>query len=105
MKVYPFSFARSGLVSANIPEGVSTIGKGAFYHCDELSDITIPSTVSEIGEKAFEYTAWYNAWLSDDDASEYLIVGDGVLIGYKGNETAPELPDTVKTIAPGVLDK
>ncbi|MBR4207194.1 MAG: leucine-rich repeat domain-containing protein [Lachnospiraceae bacterium] len=100
-----FSFARSGLVSVNIPEGVSSIGKGAFYHCDGLLEVSVPSTVTQIGEKAFEYTAWYNDWLFDDEASDLLIVGDGVLIGYKGDEADPELPDTVKTIAPGVLDK
>ena len=61
--------------------------------------------MTQIGEKAFEYTAWYNDWLFDDEASDLLIVGDGVLIGYKGDEADPELPDTVKTIAPGVLDK
>ena len=37
-----------------IPEGVITIGSGAFSQCDNLKKIEIPSTVTEIGSGAFE---------------------------------------------------
>ena len=36
-----------------IPEGVTSIGNGAFYYCDKLTSVTIPNTVISIGEKAF----------------------------------------------------
>ena len=100
-----FGFARTRLQNVNIPEGVTSIGKGAFYHCDNLTEVNIPSSVSTIGEKAFAYTPWYQNWENDSSADDFLIVGDGVLIGYKGDAESPEIPGTVKYIAPGVFNK
>ena len=100
-----FGFARTRLQNVNIPEGVTSIGKGAFYHCDNLTEVNIPSSVSSIGEKAFAYTPWYQSWENDSSADDFLIVGDGVLIGYKGDAESPEIPGTVKYIAPGVFTK
>ena len=37
-----------------IPEGVETIGAGAFYWCFNLRKIVFPSTITYIGENAFE---------------------------------------------------
>ena len=100
-----FAFARTRLQNVNIPSGVTSIGKGAFYHCDNLTEVNIPSSVSSIGEKAFAYTPWYQNWENDSSADDFLIVGDGVLIGYKGSAESPEIPGTVKHIAPGVFTK
>jgi len=102
-RVGRFAFARTVLTSAEIPEGVTEIGEGAFYHCDRLSDVKIPSTVTTIGKNAFTYTPWYQSWLDDVSAGDFLIVGDGVLIGYKGSDADPKLPAEVKTVADGVL--
>ncbi|MCR5209206.1 MAG: leucine-rich repeat domain-containing protein [Lachnospiraceae bacterium] len=102
-----FAFARTSLTQILIPDGVKSVGKGAFYHCDHLSRIKIPSSVTEVGEKAFAYTEWYNNWVKSEpegEDGEFLIVGDGVLIGYKGGEENPELPESVKTVAPGVFE-
>ena len=95
-----FAFARSNLKSINIPKGVTTIGYAAFYHCDNLTDISIPETVSWIESSAFSHTSWLNSWVSNTSASDFLIVGDGVLIAYKGNSKYVNIPDSVKTIAP-----
>ncbi len=97
-----FSFARTLLTEAKIPEGVTEIGEGAFYHCDRLTDVNIPSSVTTVGRNAFNYTPWYQNWLDHSD-SEFLIVGDGVLIGYKGSDANPTLPAEVKSVADGVL--
>ena len=37
-----------------IPEGVTEIGKQAFWFCESLSSVVIPSSVTEIGKQAFE---------------------------------------------------
>ena len=37
-----------------IPEGVKSIGNGAFYCCENLSGVVIPETVTSIGDSAFE---------------------------------------------------
>ena len=36
-----------------IPSSVTSIGKGAFFRCDSLSEIVIPSSVTSIGDSAF----------------------------------------------------
>ena len=43
----------SGLTSITIPNGVTSIGEGAFYGCSGLTSITIPNSVTSIGEDAF----------------------------------------------------
>ncbi|MEG0758912.1 MAG: leucine-rich repeat domain-containing protein, partial [Raoultibacter sp.] len=36
-----------------VPEGVTSIGGGAFYGCSSLTSITIPEGVTSIGQYAF----------------------------------------------------
>ncbi len=42
------------LTSITIPSGVTSIGDEAFYNCISLTSITIPNSVTSIGEGAFE---------------------------------------------------
>ena len=42
-----------GLESVTIPESVTCIGEHAFEDCDNLSSVVIPEGVEEIGEYAF----------------------------------------------------
>ena len=98
------SFARSGLVRVIIPEGVTTIGYGAFYHCDALTNVSIPSTVTRVGRYALTHTAWYNNWLNDESTSDFLIVGNGVLIAYKGEEPVVTIPSEVLYIEDYVFE-
>lgn len=39
-------------------EGIQKIEKSAFYGCESLERITLPSTVTEIGERAFRDCKW-----------------------------------------------
>ncbi len=93
-----FAFARSGLTSVVIPEGVTSIDYAAFYHCDDLKEVVIPDSVTFIGIKAFEHTAWLEDWYENGD-SNYLIVGDGILIGYRGEPEDYVKPANVKLVA------
>ena len=43
----------SALTSVTIPDGVTSIGGGAFYGCSGLTSVTIPNSVTSIGESAF----------------------------------------------------
>ena len=100
-----FAFARSGLETIVIPEGVTKIGYGAFYHCEKLMQVEIPSSVTEIEPFAFQDAAWLTNWRKDQQdivakgKEAFLIVGDGVLLAYEGNKQAVILPDTIKRIA------
>lgn len=96
------AFARSGLSSVQIPYGVERIGSGAFYHCDDLASVSIPSSVTEIEPDAFTYTKWMNNWQTAD-INDFLVVGDGILLAYKGNSSQVTIPSHVKRIAPGVF--
>lgn len=92
------AFSESGLKSIVIPDNVTEIEYGAFMSCAGLKDVTIPDTVTAIGTKAFEGTAWLNSWKSSDGDSDFLIVGDGILLAYRGDAEHVEIPDGVKQI-------
>lgn len=93
-----FSFARSGITQIDIPEGVVSIGYGAFYHCDNLKEVTIPSTVTSIDMHAFEHTPYLDDFM-DNSKEDYLIVGDGVLLAYKCKDEDFKMPEGVKSVA------
>lgn len=95
-----FSFARSSLESIHIPNNVTNIGYAAFYHCDNLAEISIPATVTWVEPSAFSHTAWLNAWAANPSAEDFLIVGDNILIAYKGSSKYVQIPEIVETIAP-----
>lgn len=98
-----FAFARTRLQKAELPDGLESVGEGAFYHCDFLTDVMIPNSVTHVGKNAFTWTPWYSAWLNDENSVQGLVVGDGVLIGWKGDKPE-ELPENVKYVADGVFD-
>ncbi len=102
-----FAFSRSKLRSIEIPEGVESIAYAAFYHCDDLQEVVIPDTVTYIGEKTFAFTPWlesfYDGSMVLKENSDFLIVGDGILLAYRGNGENIVIPDSVKYIVPGAL--
>ena len=73
------------LTSITIPASVTSIGEGAFYYCTNITTITIPSSVTSIGRYAFDHTGWYN---NQSDGILYL---DNWLIGYKGDSPTGQL--------------
>ncbi len=50
-----FAFCGMNFTSINIPEGVTSIGEGAFVACEGLLTIVIPDSVTEIGAQAFAH--------------------------------------------------
>lgn len=95
-----FAFARSSVSSVALPEGLKKINYAAFYYCDNLKSINIPSSVETIELGAFDQSSWLNDWYSEGDG-DYLVVGDGILLAYKGDGNNPDIPQDVKMIAPG----
>lgn len=95
-----FAFSRSGIEKAYLPDGVKRIGYGAFYHCDKLKEVSIPQSVQIIAPYAFEGTPWLSHWLSGE-GEDFLIVGDGILLAYRGSSGKVQIPDGVRVIGAG----
>ena len=96
-----FAIARSTVESVNIPDSTEKIGYAAFYHCSDLADVSIPDSVESIELGAFLGTPWLYNWQTTEDNDNYLIVGDHILLSYKGEGGNVTIPEGVKKIAPG----
>lgn len=68
----------NSLNSIIIPSSVTSIGDRAFHGCNLLETIQIPSSVTIIGGEAFEFTPWY------DKLPNGVIYINKVLYEYKG---------------------
>ena len=51
----PWYSMREKINSVTVEEGVTSIGKYAFYNCQEITKATIPESVTDIGNYAFMY--------------------------------------------------
>nr|MBQ8251768.1 leucine-rich repeat domain-containing protein [Lachnospiraceae bacterium] len=102
-RIDDFAFARTSAEAVVIPDGVTQIGYGAFYHCDKLKQVKIPGSVKTIEPEAFSETKYLNKWLSQKGGEDFLVVGDGILLAYKGSEPKVHIPDEVKKIAGGAF--
>ncbi len=105
------------LESVKLPEGLRHIGKYAFLSCTLLSEVKIPESVHEIEESAFASCsslskveifsgvktlgvhAFADTPFLEEHKDEFVIVGDGILIGYHGDISAITIPSDVKKIA------
>lgn len=95
------AFSESGIKEIIIPENVETIEYGAFLSCSSLEKVTLSDKVTDIGTKAFAGTPWINNWLNktdDSNDSDFLIVGDGILLAYRGTAADVVIPNEVKQI-------
>jgi hypothetical protein len=77
----------TGCKNSTIPNGVTSIGRSAFFGCSGLSSITIPNSVISIGSGAFEGTAWYN------NQPDGLVFAGNVAYKYKG-----EMPNNTRIV-------
>lgn len=74
--------------------GSASIIAGMLQGCVNVTEIILPLSVKTVGLYAFENTAWYNA------QPNYVVILDGYLYRYKGQESTVTIPNTVKVIGP-----
>ena len=92
--VYLSPWAGSNCCEAIIEEGVTTIGKNAFYYCNYLTDITISDSVTKICKGAFDNcTRLTNITIPDS----VKIIGDNAFEHCLGL-TSIVIPDSVTSI-------
>ena len=83
------------LTAVDMPDSLKEIRVYAFSNCTSLEKLTIPDTVKDIHFWALDETAWFRNFPDD-----YVVAGDGILCGYKGDAEDVVVPDGVKTINP-----
>ena len=89
------AFADTSITNISTTDKLRYIGNGVFND-SKLEEIYIPSDLSEIGFAAFVNTPWMEKQKADVDG--FVIIADGVLAGYEGNESIIKIPDGVKTL-------
>ena len=84
------------LTSIDLPEGLESIGEECFRNTPMLSELNVPDSVSYIGNYGLTNCA---EWFKSHQDNDFLILGDGVLYQYFGNERSVTVPDQVKSIS------
>lgn len=65
------AFSGTGISKINLPNGLQKIDDYAFFLCSKLQSLTIPSSVTEIGTKAFRYVSNVNEIVVDQQNPKY----------------------------------
>ena len=73
-----FGFFNTSVSNITIPNSVTNIGDNAFYYCTGLTGVTIPNSVTNIGEYAFYGCSSLTALTIPDSVAS---IADGALCG------------------------
>ncbi|MBR6530197.1 MAG: leucine-rich repeat domain-containing protein [Clostridia bacterium] len=87
-------YSCTALKEISLPDSVYEVGDYAFSDCESLKTVTLSRGVKNIGTYAFDNTAFLNE-VKDD----FVILGDGILVAYKGKGGSITLPSDVKKIS------
>ena len=106
---HAFSYCES-LVNITIPSSVTAIGDWAFFSAS-LTSVTIPSSVATIGERAFAFCKRLTSITIDPQNSAYMIVngvlfdkaGKTILCYPAGKTGAYTIPSSVTAIGNGAF--
>jgi hypothetical protein len=89
-----FGKQADAVTEVSVPDSVKNISKEAFFRCGNLSAISVPKTIEEVGDNAFAETPWLEEQLKDSP----LLILNGILIDGTSAKGDVEIPDTVKKI-------
>ena len=77
------AFRQLNITSIVIPDTVESLGEHTFYHCDELTDVTIPITVDS------NYSSKYSAFDQCNNIGTLRFTAGKDGIGFDYNDIAP----------------
>ena len=89
------AFKQTNIASITIPASVTSIGEGAFESCTTLASITIPASVQIIGKEAFYYATNLTSVTFAAD-SGLLTIGEGAF--QNSGLTSIAIPASVTTM-------
>lgn len=84
----------SSLTSVTIASSVTSIGERAFFDCTSLASVTIPESVTSIGKDAF---AWCSSLTSVSIPNSVTSIGQDAFVNCTGL-TSITIPDSVTTL-------
>lgn len=93
------AFSNSFLTSVTIPNSVTSIGNYAFENCSSLNSITIPNSVTTIGNNAFDDCSSLNSITIPNSVTT---IGYSAFRGCSGL-TSINLPDAVVSIGHSIF--
>ncbi|MBP1644943.1 MAG: leucine-rich repeat protein [Bacteroidetes bacterium] len=89
------AFAKSRVMSVNIPNSVTYIAEMAFTDCDSLTSIIIPNSVTRIGSSVFMNSNYLTSVTIPNSVTE---IGPGVFSGCSGL-TSFTIPNSISKIS------
>ncbi|MBO4418483.1 MAG: leucine-rich repeat protein [Oscillospiraceae bacterium] len=89
----------TGLTSVTIPDSVTSIGESAFEGCESLSNVAIPDSVTNIGKKAFASCAALTRVAFPDGL---ITIGDYSFYNCRSIENVT-IPNSVSSIGQGAF--
>ena len=94
------SFAPAGLTEYTIPNGVTSIGEGAFWDCTSLISVTVPDSVTSIGGTAF---SWCSSLTSVTIGNSVTSI-ENYAFAYCSSLTSITIPDSVTSIGENAFE-
>ena len=90
-----YAFSGSYVTGVVLPEGLKTIGNGAFYECRHLAEIELPNGLKYIGSESF-YVCNSLEYIEIPTSVEYMgrnVVSEGGTVLYVDHDLVEYLPD------------
>lgn len=99
------------LLGMKLPEGLLSIRERAFFQCRHIGTLRIPPSVEYIGKLAAEYRPAVvhtpdgvpPAADQPTNADQCIVIGNGILYEYCGNDRFYRIPPNIRKIASGAF--